>query len=139
MADLHSEDLRDRPLGELLQDLAQETAHLIREEVELAKVEIAEKGKKLGYGIGMVAVAGVALLLMLGALTATAILALAEVMDAWLAALIVTLVWLVIAFILGLVARNEFKEASPPVPEQTIETLKEDVRWARSQTRSAGR
>lgn len=139
MADIGRDGLRERPLGELLQDLGQETGHLIREEIELAKAEMSAKGAKLRSGAGLIGGAAVAALLTLGAATAAAILALSQVVDGWLAALIVGAVWFVIALILGLVARSHFKEAGPPVPEQTIQSLKEDMRWARSQVRSAGR
>jgi hypothetical protein len=76
--------------------------------------------------------AGVAALLTLGTLTACLILVLNEFMDAWLAALILTVVWAAIAGVLALQGRNKVQEATPPAP-QTVETLKEDVEWAKTQ------
>jgi hypothetical protein len=75
----------------------------------------------------------------MGALTACFILALAAVMPSWLAALIVAVVYGAVAAILALQGRNRIKQATPPVPEQTIETLKEDVQWAKTQTPSVKR
>jgi hypothetical protein len=60
-------------------------------------------------------------------------------MDTWLAALIVTVVWGIVAAVLALRGKREVQEASPPAPEQTIETIKEDAEWAKTQVRSAGR
>ena len=74
-----------------------------------------------------------------GALTAFLILVLAEAMDAWLAALIVTVLWGAIAGVLALQGKHKVEEATPPQPEQTIETLKEDVEWAKRQPESVPR
>src|SRR3954462_1044562 len=91
------DELRDRPVGELLKELSQETTTLVRKELELAKAEMAEKGKQAGLGAGMFGAAGIAGLLALGALTACLILALTPAMKDWLAALIVTAVYAAIA------------------------------------------
>jgi nitrate/nitrite transporter NarK len=74
-----------------------------------------------------------------GALTALLILVLAEAMNAWLAALIVTVLWGAIAAVLALQGKHKVEEATPPQPEQTIETLKEDVEWAKRQPESVRR
>ena len=132
-----SDDLRERPIGELLKQLSQETTTLVRQELELAKAEMAEKGKKAGKGAGMFGGAGVVGFLALGALTAALILALDTGMKAWLAALIVGLVYAAIAGVLALTGKKEVQQATPPVPEQTVETVKEDVQWAKTQTPSA--
>jgi cytoskeletal protein RodZ len=86
----------------------------------------------------MVGGAGAAGLMALIALTLTLIFAMDTFMKGWLAALIVTLVWGAVAGVLALQGRNRIKEATPPAP-QTIETVKEDVQWAKSQTPSARR
>lgn len=122
-------ELRDHGTGELLKDLSSQVSRLVRQEVELAKVEMTEKGKKLGVGAGMLGGAAVAALLMLGSLTAFLIIVLALAMPWWAAALIVTAVWGVIAAVLALRGRDELREMGKPVPEQTIETVKEDVQW----------
>jgi hypothetical protein len=83
--------------------------------------------------------AGVAGLLALGTLTAFLILLLNEWMDAWIAALILTVVWAAVAGVLALQGRNKVQEAAPPVPEQTVDTLKEDVEWAKTQRPSGAR
>jgi uncharacterized membrane protein YqjE len=132
-----SDDLRERPIGELLKQLSEETTTLVRQELELAKAEMAEKGKKAGKGAGMFGGAGVVGFLALGALTAALILALDTGMKAWLAALIVGLVYAAIAGVLALTGKKEVQQATPPVPEQTVESVKEDVQWAKTQTPSA--
>jgi uncharacterized membrane protein YqjE len=124
--------VREQSVGDLLKQLSQETSTLVRQEMALARAELTEKGKRAGVGAGMLGGASVAALLTLGTLTACIILVLSEWMDAWLAALILTVVWAVIAGVLALQGRNKVQEASPPVPEQTVETLKEDVEWAKT-------
>jgi uncharacterized membrane protein YqjE len=131
-----SDDLRDRSLGELLKQLSQETTQLVHQELELAKAELQHKGKQAGAGAGMFGGAGALGLAALGALTACLILALDTVMPAWLAALIVAVVYGIVAFVLVKQGQAKIKQATPPVPEQTIETVKEDVEWARTQMRS---
>jgi len=132
-------DLHDSSIGDLLKRLSQETSDLVRQELELAKAEATEKGKQAGKGAGMLGGAGVAGLLALGTLTAMVVLLLNHAMTDWLAALIVTAVWGAIAGVLALRGREQLKEAAPPVPEQTVETVKEDVRWAKTRTRSGSR
>jgi MFS family permease len=131
------DDLRERPIGDLLKQLSQETTTLVRQELDLAKAEMAEKGRKAGRGAGMFGGAGVAGFLALGALTAALILALDTAMDGWLAALVVGLVYAAIAGVLALTGKKEVQQATPPVPEQTVETVKEDVQWAKTRAPSA--
>ena len=130
------EDLRREPIGELLKRLSNETTALVKMELELAKAEMTQKGKEAGTGAGLLGGAGVVALLMLGSLTAFLIALLATAMSTWLAALIVTVLWAVVAAVLALTGKSKLQEAVPPAPEQTIETLKEDASWAKSQTRS---
>jgi uncharacterized membrane protein YqjE len=131
-----SDDLRDRSLGELLKQLSQETTRLVHQELELAKAELQQKGKQAGMGAGMFGGAGALGLAALGALTACFILALNAIMPAWLAALLVAVVYGIIAFVLVKQGQARMKRATPPVPTQTIETVKEDVEWAKTQMRS---
>jgi len=133
----HTDDLRDRPIGELLKELANETTTLVRQELDLAKAEMREKAGKAGPGFGMWGAAGVAGLLALGSLTAFLILALDGAMPNWLAALIVGLVYSAIAGVLYVRGKHRVEEAGSPVPEKTIETVKEDVQWAKHPTTSA--
>jgi uncharacterized membrane protein YqjE len=131
-----TDDLRDRSLPELLKQLSQETTQLVHQELELAKAELQQKGKQAGAGAGMFGGAGALGLAALGALTACFILALDLIMPAWLAALLVAVVYGIIAFVLVKQGQAKLKQATPPVPEQTIETVKEDVEWAKTQMRS---
>jgi hypothetical protein len=131
------DDLRDRPIGDLLKQLSQETTTLVRQELELAKAEMAQKGKQAGVGAGMFGGSGASALLGLGALTAAAIAALDTGIALWLAALILALLWLAVAGVLAVTGKGKVQQATPPVPEQTQESVKEDVRWAKNQARSA--
>jgi uncharacterized membrane protein YqjE len=130
-------DERERPTGELLKQLTDQTTRLVRQEIELAKLELQEKGKKAGVGAGMFGGAAALGLYALGALTATIILALATFLPGWVAALIVTVVYGAIAGVLALRGKSQVKEATPPVPEQAVETTKEDVRWVKTRAQSA--
>jgi len=129
-------DLRERPLPELLKQLSEQTTGLVRQELELAKAELTQKGKQAGAGAGLFGAAGAIGFLALAALTTCFILALNAVMPAWLAALLVAVVYGVVAAVLAMRGRAKVKQATPPVPEQTIETVKEDVEWAKTQMRS---
>jgi len=133
------DDLRDRPIGELLKELSTQTTTLVRQELELAKAEMAEKGKRAGLGAGMFGGAGLFGLLALAALTTCVIAALATAMDVWLAALIVAVAYAAVAGVMGLLGRKKTREAIPPAPEQAIESTKEDVQWAKSRVKSARR
>jgi uncharacterized membrane protein YqjE len=129
-------DLGDRRIGELLQELSQQTVMLARQEIELAKAELAEKGKRAGAGAGLMGAAGVVGLVAVGALTTAILAALATAMPTWLAALIVALVYAAVAGALALIGKSRVQEAGPPAPEQTVETVKEDVQWAKTRARS---
>jgi hypothetical protein len=129
-------NLRERPLGELLKQLSDDTTRLVRQEIELAKAELTQKGRQAGMGAGLFGAAGAIGFLALAALTTCFILALDAVMPAWLAALVVAVVYGAVAAVLAMRGRAKVKQAVPPVPEQTIETVKEDVEWAKTQMRS---
>ena len=131
--------LRSSSTADLVKHLTEQTSDLVRKELELAKTELSEKARTAGAGAGMLGGAGVAGLLALGALTACVILLLAQGMDAWLAALIVAVVYAAVAGVLAMNGRERVKEGMPPAPEQTVETVKEDVQWARTQATSARR
>jgi tetrahydromethanopterin S-methyltransferase subunit C len=135
----HPDDLRDQPISEVVKTLSEEASTLIRQELNLAKAELAQKAKNAGVGVGLMGAAYVFLRLTIATATAAAILALAIPLPAWAAALIVTILWLVIALVLILLGRSRLKRGLPPVPQQTIETVKEDVEWLKSRTRSARR
>lgn len=138
MAERNAAQLGDQSTSELVKQLADQTTALVRQEVELAKAELSEKGKRAGIGAGMFGGAGLIGLFALGALTATFILLLDTAVDGWLAALIVTAVYGAVAGVLALMGKQKVKEATPPAPERTVETVKEDVEWVK-QSAKAGR
>lgn len=132
MRQLLREDLRDQSFGELFKQLSQQTSMLVRQEVELARTELKEKGRSAGPGAGMMGAGGLLGLGAFGALTAMLIVLLDLWVDAWLACLIVTAVYAVVGAILVMAGKRRVQAVGPPVPEQTIETLKEDVQWAKT-------
>ena len=124
----------ERSVKELIEGLSEQTQALARKEVELAKAEVTEKGKRLGMGAGAFGAAGIIGLFAFGALTAALVLLLATAVDAWIAALIVAAVYAAIAGIAALVGRGQVQRGTPPVPEMAIDSTKEDVETV---TRSA--
>ncbi len=124
-------------VAELVKQLSEQSSRLARQEVELAKAELAIKGKRAGVGVGMFGGAGVFGFYGFGALTAAAVLALATAVTAWLAALIVAAVLAAVAGVLALQGKSKVAQATPPVPEQAAESVKEDVQWAKSRAQSA--
>jgi uncharacterized membrane protein YqjE len=152
---------RDESIGGLVKQLAEETKTLVRQELELAraeatragqtvvtlakqelqlaKAEMTEKGRTAGPGIGMVGAAGAVALLAGGALTAFLILVLDGVMPNWLAALVVAAVYTALAAGLYVAGKERVQRAGPLMPEQTVETIKEDVEWAKTRIGSESR
>ncbi len=125
----------DRPVGDLLRELSEQTTTLVRQELELAKLELTQKGKRAGIGAGMFGGAGAVGLYAFGALTAAVILLLATAMTGWLAALIVAVVYGAVAGVLALSGKSKVQQAVPPVPEQATESVKEDVQWTKTRAR----
>jgi len=130
-------DAEDRSVAELVRELSDQTSALARKEVELAKAEMTIKAKRLGVGAGAFGGAAIVGLFALGALTATLILALATAVEPWLAALIVTAAYAAIAGILALTGRQRVEAGTPPVPEQAIDSTREDVERAKRSAREA--
>ena len=129
-------DLHDRSVGDLTKQLSRDMSELVRREVELAKTEVAAKTRMLGTGAGLVAAAGVLAVAMLGSLVAAAIMALDTALADWLAALIVALILGVIAALLALTGLKSVRRATPPVPRETVDSVKEDVAWVKTQAKS---
>jgi uncharacterized membrane protein YqjE len=127
----------DASVSELVKQLTEQTSSLVRQEVELAKVEMTEKGKRLGTGAGMFGGAGFFAWFGFGALTAAIILALATAVDGWLAAVIVAAVYFAVAGVLALMGKKKVKAGSPPVPEQAIETTKHDIETVKARAKGA--
>jgi MFS family permease len=132
-------DLRHSSTAELFKQLSEQTTDLIRKEIELARAELTQKGKVAGAGAGLIGSAAVLGLLAAGALTAFLILLLSETMDGWVAALIVAAIYAAIAGVLALAGRERVRASMPPAPEQTVESVKEDVQWAKTRAKSARR
>ncbi|MEA2291542.1 MAG: hypothetical protein QOF17_562 [Solirubrobacteraceae bacterium] len=133
------QDLRERPLGDLLKQLADQTGTLVHQEIDLAKAEMAAKGKQAGKGAGLLGAAAVIGLLAAGALTAFLIMLLDGALANWLSALIVAVAFGAIAGVLALQGKKRIQAATPPMPEQTVETVKEDVEWAKTRAASGQR
>jgi uncharacterized membrane protein YqjE len=134
--DTNGEQGRSQSTGELFQQLSKQTTDLVRREVDLAKAELTEKGKQAGVGAGMFGAAGLFGVTAFLALTTVVIAALSEGMDIWLAALIVAVVYAAIGGIAAMLGKKKIQEATPPAPEQAIDSVKEDVRWAKTQAKS---
>jgi hypothetical protein len=134
-----SDQTRDAPTADLMRQLSDQTSRLIRQEMALARAELTAKGKQAGVGAGLFGGAGVFGLLALGALTATAIAALSLAMDTWLAALIVTIIWAVVAGVMALLGKNRVQEALPPVPANSVESVKEDVQLTKTRAQEGRR
>jgi hypothetical protein len=131
-----SNELRDRATGDLLKELSDQTTTLVRQEIELAKAELGQKGKKAGLGAGLFGGAGLLGVGAFAALTACVIAALDSALALWLAALIVAVVYAAVAGVLALQGRDKVREAGPPLPEQATESMKEDVQWAKTRAKS---
>jgi hypothetical protein len=132
-------ELRDRPTGELLKELSDHTTTLVKQELDLAKAELQEKGKQAGLGAGMFGGAGLFGVSAFAALTACLIAVLDQAMELWLAALIVATAYAAIAAVLAVTGKRKVKKAGPPIPEQAKDSVKEDMEWARTQARSGRR
>ena len=129
----------DRSVADLARQLSLQTTELARHEVELAKAELRVKGKRAGVGAGMFGGAGALGLYALGALTAAIIAGIAEVLPVWAAALIVAAVYGAVAGILALRGKSKVQQATPPVPERTVQSVKEDVRYTKQRAQEARR
>ena len=136
MATADQNELRERSTGDLLKELSDHTTALVKQEIDLAKAELAEKGKTAGKGAGMFGSAGLFGVFAFAALTACIIAALESPLSLWLAALVVAVVYAAIAGVLALQGRKKVREVGSPVPEQAIESSKEDVEWAKTRAKS---
>lgn len=117
----------DQEIGDLVKQLSEQTSTLVRKELQLAQMELKEKGKRAGIGAGLFGGAGVVVLYGVGALVAAVILLLATALAAWLSALIVAVVLLAGAGIAALMGKKQVQQAVPPQPEQAIQSTKRDV------------
>lgn len=117
----------DQPVGELVQQLSQQTATLVRKEIRLAQLELQEKGKHAGIGVGMFGSSGLVALYGLGVLITAAVLGLSTAVDGWLAALIVAVVLFAVAGVLALTGKKQVEQATPPKPEAAMDSVHADI------------
>lgn len=115
------------PPGELVSRLTAQLSTLVRSEVKLASAEVKGKVKPLGTGIGLFAGAAFVGIAAIQLLLVTAVLLLHLALPAWLSALIVAVVLLILAGILVVVGRKLLKRGLPPVPTETIDSVKRDI------------
>jgi hypothetical protein len=139
MATHDDNKLRERPLGEVAKDLTSDLSLLVRQEIELAKAEMADKGRTAAPGFAMFGGAGIVALCAAGALTAFLVLVLSLFLPEWAAAVLVGVSLTAVAFVLVRQGKERVSDAGKPVPEQTIETVKEDVEWTKTRATSARR
>jgi MFS family permease len=126
---------RDTSTGELVSRLSQQMSTLVRDEIRLAQLDLTEKGKRVGVGAGALGGAGAIAYLAAATLIAAAVLGLAEAVPSWLSALIVGLVLLVVAGVLALFGKKKVQSATPPVPTEAVEGLKQDVQTVKEHRR----
>jgi len=117
----------DQSTAELVQRASEQISRLVRDEISLAKAELAEKGKHAGIGIGLFGGGGVLAMYGVGALVATLIIVFNLFLDLWLAALIVTVLLFAVAGVLALIGKKQVSKAVPPEPSAAIQSVKADV------------
>lgn len=123
---------QERSIGELFAELAKDTSTLVRQEVALAKTELTEKASRVGRNVGYLALGGAVAYAALLAFAAAAVIVLAQAMPWWVAALIVGIIIAIVAAVMISKALATLKQTDV-APRRTVETLKEDVQWAKDQ------
>jgi hypothetical protein len=121
--------------GELVKQLSEQVSALVRDELKLAQAEMTRKGKQAGVGIGMLSGGGLIALYGLGCLIACVVLAISEGLAAWLAALIVGVALLAVAGAAALMGKSRLQKATPPVPKETVGSVKTDVEVIKERAR----
>jgi uncharacterized membrane protein YqjE len=134
-ADVAQSAGQDRSTGELVKQLSEQVTVLIRDELKLAQLEMTRKGKQAGVGAGLLGGSGVVALYGVGCLIACTIIAISGVVAAWLAALIVGAVLLAVAGVGALIGKGRLQKATPPVPEQAVDSVKTDVEEIKERAR----
>lgn len=117
----------DQSTSELVQRASEQLSRLVRDEIALAKAELAEKAKHAGIGAGLFGGAGVLAVYGIGVLIATAVLVLDIWLPAWAAALIVTVVLFLVAGVLALIGKSQVSKAVPPKPQEATQSVRDDV------------
>jgi len=126
---------QERSTGQLVKSLSEQVSVLVRGELKLAQLEMTRKGKRAGMGIGMLGGSGLVALYGLGCLIACVIIAISGALAAWLAALIVGAVLLAVAGVAALIGKGRMQRAGPPVPEETVSSVKADVEEIKERAR----
>jgi uncharacterized membrane protein YqjE len=119
----------------LVNDLSEQVSRLVKDELRLARIELQEKGRHAGFGAGLVGAAGVTALFGGGALVAAVIMLLALVLPGWVAAAIVAVVLFIVAAVLGLTGKKQVKRATPPVPRETLASVRADIDMVKEKAR----
>src|SRR5918998_5838224 len=127
--------LGDQSVSDLVKQLSEQTATLVRQEMRLAQVELQEKGKKVGIGAGMFGAGGLVAFFGAATLIVALVLALATALAPWLSALIVGVLLLAAAGVAALKGKQQIEEATPPLPEHTVETVKEDLQHVKQRAK----
>jgi hypothetical protein len=117
----------DASLGELVSSLSEQTSRLVRDEMRLAQAEMAAKGKKAGIGAGLFGGAGLLSIFGLACFVSAIALALTLVLPGWAAALITGALLFAIAGVAAMIGKREVSEATPPVPEEAVASVKQDL------------
>lgn len=123
----HSPAEREASTSELVKQLSEQVSVLVRDELKMARLELTQKGKQAGIGVGLFGASGLGALYGVACLLAAVIIAIAGEVKAWLAALIVGLAVLAVSGLAALIGRGRLKRATPAVPEQAVEGTKADV------------
>ena len=126
---------QDRSAGELVKQLSEQVSVLVRDELRLAQLEMTRKGKQAGLGAGLLGGGGLIALYGVGCLIACVVIAISGVLAAWLAALIVGVILLVVAGLAALAGKGRLRQATPPVPRDAMGSVKEDVEEIKERAR----
>jgi uncharacterized membrane protein YqjE len=125
--DRRTDHLAGASTSELVQRLGEQVSRLVRDELRLARAELADKGRRAGIGAGLLGGGGLIALYGVAAVLAGVILLLAQVMWDWLAAVLVGVVLLAVAGVLALQGRSKVRQATPPLPEQAVDSVRADI------------
>jgi Flp pilus assembly protein TadB len=120
-------DVPEQSTGELIKLLSEQVSTLVRDELKLAQLEMTRKGKQAGIGAGMLGGGGLLALYGIGCLIACAIIGISRVLAPWLSALVVGVALLAVAGIAALVGKSRLQQATPPVPQEAVQSVKADV------------
>ena len=127
------QEREDRSIGELFAELSQKTTTLLRQEIQLAKVEMSQKASRVGKNVGFLLIGGVVAYTGLLAVVAAGIILLGQVIAYWLSAAMIGVVIAAVGAVLIVKGANTLRQEDPS-PRETVETLQEDKEWLKDQT-----